>query len=396
LRGASSAAERRAKWPQLRRLGCAAALICLASCSLVSIKSPERPLSTRDLNARILTREQYSQFVEAVAHCGRGIAATEDDSTIVNNTLRWEIGAVGESRRAALQLAPMLSLLDTWAFAVQQQAFLADGAAGGALFGTHQSAVRKVAGDYATGTEQLAHRVLSTQEFAEYRQFVVSYASAHPLRDLTFERASVVEAWSLEKGGDAKLVDSLGTIPEALEDMGQRVQIYSDSVPTQVMRETQLALRESGYSKSEVRASLRELDDRLTQLTVVAQSTPELVHGAIADVRESLHEVLDRMDASSRTATAALNRERIALFADIRVERAALVAAADSERQALAADAARIAAQLVKSTGEQARSLAWELVGLLIALFVVMFGLPFMAGYLVGRARRRGQNGEIP
>jgi len=215
----------------------------------------------------------------------------------------------------------------------------------------------------------------------------VSYASAHPLRDLTFERASVVEAWSLEKGGDAKLVDSLGTIPEALEDMGQRVQIYSDSVPTQVMRETQLALRESGYSKSEVRASLRELDDRLTQLTVVAQSTPELVHGAIADVRESLHEVLDRMDASSRTATAALNRERIALFADIRVERAALVAAADSERQALAADAARIAAQLVKSTGEQARSLAWELVGLLIALFVVMFGLPFMAGYLVGRAR---------
>jgi len=87
LRGASSAAERRAKWPQLRRLGCAAALICLASCSLVSIKSPERPLSTRDLNARILTREQYSQFVEAVAHCGRGIAAIEDDSTIVNNTL---------------------------------------------------------------------------------------------------------------------------------------------------------------------------------------------------------------------------------------------------------------------------------------------------------------------
>jgi hypothetical protein len=27
---------------------------------------------------------------------------------------------------------------------------------------------------------------------------------------------------------------------------------------------------------------------------------------------------------------------------------------------------------------------------------VVMFGLPFMAGYLVGRARRRGQNGESP
>ena len=369
-------------------------LIGLAGCSLVSIKSPERPLSTRDLNARILTRELSSQFVVAVAHCGRDIAATEDDSTVLNNTLRWEISAVAESRRAALQLAPMLGLLDTWAFAVQQQTFLADGGAGGTLFSTHQSAVRKVAADYATAAEQLAHSLLGSQEFAEYRTFVVSYASAHPLRDLTFERASVVASWSRQQGGEAKLVDSLGSIPEALEDMGQRLQIYGDTLPMQAMRETQLALRESGYSKSEVRASLRELDDRLTRLTVVAESTPELVNGAIADVRASLHEVLDRMDASSRAATATLTRERIALFADIRLERAALVAAADGERKALATDAARIAAQVVKSTGEQARALAWELVALLIALFVVIFGLPFVAGYLVGRARR--QNGERP
>jgi len=388
LRGASLAAEGRVPLPRLRRLCCAAGLIGLASCSLISIKSPERPLSTRDLNARILTRELSSQFVVTVAHCGRDVTASEDDPTVIDNTLRWEIAAVTESRRAALQLAPQLGLLDTWAFAVQQQAFMAEGAPGAALFGRHQTAVRKVAGDYANGAEQLAHGLLSAHEFTEYRQFVVSYASAHPLRDLSFERASVVEVWSREKGEQTELVDSLGTIPEALADMQQRLEIYADTEPQQVRREAQLALRAAGYTQGDLRATVKELDDRLTRLTVVAESSPELVHGAIDDIRASLHEVLDRMDASSRAATATLARERIALFADIRLERAALTAAFDTERKELAADAARIAAQAMKSGGEQARSLVRELVVLPIVLLVVVFGLPFAAGYLVGRSRR--------
>jgi hypothetical protein len=42
---------------------------------------------------------------------------------------------------------------------------------------------------------------------------------------------------------------------------------------------------------------------------------------------------------------------------------------------------------VVKSAGEQARSLAREVLLLLIVLAIVVLGLPFAAGYLVGRAR---------
>jgi hypothetical protein len=41
----------------------------------------------------------------------------------------------------------------------------------------------------------------------------------------------------------------------------------------------------------------------------------------------------------------------------------------------------------VKSAGEQARYLAREVLLLLIVLAVVVLGLPFAAGYFVGRAR---------
>jgi hypothetical protein len=201
-------------------------------------------------------------------------------------------------------------------------------------------------------------------------------------------RASVVEVWSRETGADVKLVDSLGTIPEAMSDVAGRLQIYSDTVPSRAMWRTQLALRESGYSGSGVRSALEQLDGRLTRLSTVADKTPDLVRGAIADVRQSVRDVLDRVDASSAALIKALDVERAALSVTVRTEREAVTSAVDVQRAAIARDAATIADQVVKSAGEQVRHLAREVVLLLMVMFVIVLGLPFAAGYIVGRARR--------
>ena len=363
-----------------------AVLPAVVGCSLLSFKSPERPLSTRDLNARILSRELSAEFVSAVARCADDVAATEDDPVILENTLRWEIASVGESRRAATRMAPMMSLLDTWAFAVQLQSFTAEGGAGAALFGLHQEAVRAVTDKYANDAQALARELIAPHELAGYQRFVSDYAHAHPLHDLDFARPSVVELWSREQGAETRLVDSLGTIPEALADASDRLQIYGETLPLQVTRRTQLALREAGYSQQDLRSSLRTLDARIERLTQVAESTPELVHGAEAQVRASLREVLERLDASSARMIAAVGSERTALFADVQSERQAVLDAVDVQRKALALDAGRIANQVVRTGGEQVRALAAEALALLIVLTAVLLGLPFLAGYLLGRA----------
>ena len=379
--------EWRPRYTSARILACGALSLALTSCSLISLKSPERPLSPRDLNARILTRELSGQFVTAVDRCADDIAASEHDPAVLDNTLRWEIAAVGESRRGATRLVPLMSLLDTWALAEQMQAFTAAGGPGGALFGAHQQVVRSISGNYALDAQALARRLLAPHDFATYQIFVEKYVREHPLADLTFARASLVELWSREQGGDTRLVDSLGTIPEALADAADRLEIYGDTVPSQVMHQTQLALREAGYTGGDVRAAIARLDERLARLAAVAESTPELVRGAEADVRQSLREVLDRLDASTRTAGEALHAERVALFADLQSERTAVMAELDVQRKALAEDAARISSRVVKDTGAQLRELAAEVLLLLIVLAVVVLGLPFAAGYLVGRAR---------
>jgi hypothetical protein len=359
-----------------RLFAAAAVLLCVAACSLVSVKSPERPLSSRDLNARILTREFSYHFIAVVAQCADDVAANESDSEVLANALRWKIGAAAESQRAATRLAPMMALLDTWALASQMQQFLSPGRPGGALFGSRQELALTAASELDEAAQDLARRLLAAGEFTQYQQFVATYAREHPLRNLAFVRTSVVELWSQRTAAGVRLVDSIGTIPEAMEDVSERIKITSDALALQTIWRTELVLRESGYSQSDVRAALRQLDERLAKVSAAADSAPQLLHEAVADVRRSVNDLLRQVDSSAAS-----------ILETLRTERAAVVMAADAERQAISRDAARIAAQVVKSSGEQARALAREALLLLIVLAIVLSGLPFAAGYLVGRAR---------
>jgi hypothetical protein len=118
------------------------------------------------------------------------------------------------------------------------------------------------------------------------------------------------------------------------------------------------------------------------------------VRGAVADVRDSVYELLERLEASSRATAAELTTQRIALFADIKSEREALVAAVDTQRKALTADAAKVTEHVLTRSAEQARLVAREVVLLLVLLAVVLLGLPFAAGYYVGRARHARPRAE--
>ena len=362
-------------------------LTALTGCSLISIKSPERPLSARDMNARILTRELTTHFIAANGRNTDNILATESDPAVINNALRWEVGVIVTTRNAETQLSPRMGLLDTWALALQLQGFVSPGGPGGKLFGAHQAAVRTLTDNYADGAHALARSLLTTQEFADYQTFIDDYVRAHPLQDLRFARASVVQEWGRAKGAKSSLLDEVGTLPQALADTTQRMQIYADTVPVQTLRRTQLALRETGYTPDDVRAAMARLDARLERLTTVAESAPELVRDAEAEVRESLHEILNRLDASVAASASAFRTERAALFFDIQAEREALTKAVDEQRKALAADAARIGQQLVRTGGEEVRHFTRQAELFLIALALVVLGLPFVAGYLVGRAR---------
>jgi hypothetical protein len=357
-----------------------AVLASLGGCSLVTIKSPEKPLSTRDLNARILTHEYGTHFISAVQQAADQIADGTADPLIRLNTLRWKIAAAASSQRAASQIVPMMSVLDTWALSVQMAQYL-DAGTGQALFGAQQSQAVALAKELARDAQSLAHGLTSSEEFTRDQRFVEDYARDYPIQSLNFVRPSIVAQWVRENGSESKLVESLGTVPESLADARDLVRMYGDNTPEQMLWKAQLVAQQSGVTGQDVQNALKQLDQRMARLSALADETPDLLNGVVRDVQK-------RVDSSWSQMLSELHTQGTALSGTLSAEREAASHSINEQRQALTADVERISNELIEKAGLEAQRLVREALLLIILLAVVLLGLPFAAGYLVGRARR--------
>lgn len=362
--------------------------VCLQGCSLVSLKSPEQPLPRRDLNARMLTRDYAARFSSAVAQAADDIAAHTSDAARQEAAVRWKLSAVVASRRAATQMAPMMALLDCWALSAQMREFF-DAGAGATLFGDQQNIARDAAEALEQEATRLAAGLTSKAEFTSYAHFIAGYVLDHPLRDIGFVRTSVLDLWVAQTHQEVTLLSTLGTVPEALNDFADRTRLYSEQLPEETGWRAQLAMRGAGYGPAEVREALSRLDSRLADIARLADSSPELVHGAVADLRANLFEVAARFDRSWLLLVKSLHDERAALSAEVREERVELVAAADVQRAAIMKDADRTATQLSEAAWRHLRAELRELALLGLLASVIVLSMPFAAGYYLGRARAR-------
>jgi DNA-binding ferritin-like protein len=365
---------------------CTALMPCLAGCSLFSLRLPDKPLPQRELNARMLTREFATTFAVRVEVAADGIAARSADPATQLDTLRWKLGASKASQHSATQMAPMMALLDTWAFCEQMRQFFETGA-GAQLFGEDQSVARATAESLATDAQQLARGVSSDAELTRYREFVERYAREHPLADLGFARTSVVEQWTAETKQHASLVETVGSVSQSMSDVSERMRMFGERAPSQAVWETRLAMADAGFGGADLNRAFARADASLDRLSRVAESSPEQLHAAIADLRASMLVVSDRFDESWALMVATVQQEREQLAANIREEREAAVLAFDSQRAALAKDAVVVTDRAIASGGTQVRSVVRDVMLYGALLYAVILGLPFVAGYFIGRSR---------
>jgi hypothetical protein len=358
----------------------------LTGCSLLTIKSPETPLTAREQEARLLTRDYAAHFATIITHLMDDALRGETDPSIRSQELRLKLGAVTEITRASTGLSPIASLLDTWAFSLQLRDFLTTGS-GAALLGNAQPEVRLGAANLAAEADELARKV-TDNDYPRYHAFVLNYAQRYPLESVDLARPSVLSAWLIE-GHDRSPLHAAGTVAQALGDVSDRVRIYSERVPAMSLWQAEIALDRAGFDDASYRTALRDIDAQLVRISKLADTSPELAHEAIAALRESIRTTGDRLDASFVQLLRTLRVEREALAANIATERESVAAAFDTERAQISADAARITAQAVDTSWRELRKLIREAVLLTILLTVVMLSLPFTAGYLVGRRRGR-------
>jgi hypothetical protein len=159
--------------------------------------------------------------------------------------------------------------------------------------------------------------------------------------------------------------------------------------------QAELALDRAGFDDASYRTALRNIDAQLERISKLADTSPQLAHEAIAELREGIRATGDRLDASWMQMLRTLRVEREALAANIAAERESVTSAFDTERVRISADAAQITAQALDTSWRELRKLIREALLLTILLALVMLGLPFGAGYLVGRRRGTPSGGNV-
>jgi hypothetical protein len=283
-------------------------------------------------------------------------------------------------------MTPMMALLDTWALTEQMQQYFASGA-GMMVFGTQQNTAREVADGLAVDARKLVRGLCSDAEFAKYEEFVGRYVREQPFSDLSFARTSIVDRWVSETNQQATFVQSVGTISQSMNDVSERMRMLGERAPLHAVWETRLALGESDFGRADFSHTLAQANESLDRLSRLAESSPEQFRDGIVDLRKSMLAVSDRFDASWGQMIRTVDEQRAALAVNVREEREASVLAFDAARVALAKDAEHITTQAIESGGAQVRALVREIVLYGILLFIVLLGLPFVAGYYVGNLR---------
>ena len=278
----------------------------------------------------------------------------------------------------------MMALLDIWALSEQMRQFFATGA-GRKLFGAQQNTVRQWPTSLQKAHSDWRTARLPRRSWCVIKTFVERYVREQPLVDLDFARASVVDQWVAETGQQASFMTSVGTVAQSMSDVSDRMRMFGESAPSQVVWQARLAIGESDLGRADFVNALAQADDSLERLTRLAESSPAELQAGINNVRGSLLAVSDRFDASWLEMLHSVREEREALAANIRDQREFAVEAFDVQRIAVAKDASRIANEAIATGSAQIRGLFREAMMFGILLIIVIMIVPFAGGFYVGR-----------
>ena len=375
--------------------------VCLALSTLVACaslgKKPSRPdlhpwpELRRDFRVETLRMRMHEYSITFAADVDLAATAIERqaaDSTVRRNATLWRARAVPEMRKACFRLAPVGALVDAWIFARQMNQFFRDGAGAGA-FGAFQPEAVETSHRLVQQMREIGGSIaVSPAAAAEFeRRLIDPWLTEHPLRDLTFVRASPMGRFADQSPTGGDTLESVGTMEELAISLSQQARIYLAELPRQVRGEVDL-MRFDMLPPESVASMQGDLHVSAAAADRIA-STAEGISALVPNERRIVLDELSRqrnlvMDAVSVERERAVNAiirafaaERSELLRYVELQRLATLEWATAERREAIADVRReLAGSLDAVRGERAVVVAdlrhiVDVVLLRVAIFLV-------------------------
>ncbi|MGY6398878.1 chemotaxis protein [Vibrio parahaemolyticus] len=359
----------------------------LSGCSLLEVKidSQTVPLTKQELNMRILTREYGLQFFAQVEQAADVLQEQYDPNDKVNQSyvLLWKINAEEGLQAAAYQVSPMAALIDTWVFTHQMNQFYATGA-GRDIFATDEA--KQVSAHLANEVDQLAQSLLKKEVYDKTKLFVADFVKQYPFADLSMIRTPAYRAWlEANQISEEDAVTTLGTMPEALGDVSDRLSLVSEQTPKIMTWKAQLLALNSSASIEKVNAALNSLQVTADSMRDFIDNNPEYMRYLAEQMAVELQPLVDDIDQKTEARLSQLGEERQALEDMVARERQEIALIITHEREKFAQDMDRVSQEVVNLAMTKLIELVKSTIVYFILFIAAIFFAPLGLGYVLGK-----------
>ncbi|ENP8450229.1 chemotaxis protein [Vibrio parahaemolyticus] len=359
----------------------------LSGCSLLEVKidSQTVPLTKQELNMRILTREYALQFFAQVEQAADVLQEQYDPNDKVNQSyvLLWKINAEEGLQAAAYQVSPMAALIDTWVFTHQMNQFYATGS-GRDIFATDEA--KQVSAHLANEVDQLAQSLLKKEVYDKTKLFVADFVKQYPFADLSMIRTPAYRAWlEANQISEEDAVTTLGTMPEALGDVSDRLSLVSEQTPKIMTWKAQLLALNSSASIEKVNAALNSLQVTADSMRDFIDNNPEYMRYLAEQMAVELQPLVDDIDQKTEARLSQLGEERQALEEMVARERQEIALIITHEREKFAQDMDRVSQEVVTLAMTKLIELVKSTIVYFILFIAAIFFAPLGLGYVLGK-----------
>ncbi|MGR5132291.1 chemotaxis protein [Vibrio alfacsensis] len=372
---------------RLSSLMVACFVLSLSGCSLLEIKidSQTVPLTKQELNMRIMTREYAQQFFAQVEQAADVLHERYEPRDKVHQSyiLLWKINAEEGLQAAAYQVSPMAALIDTWVFTLQMNQFYAQGA-GKDLFVTTEA--QQVSVHLAKEVDKLAQSLLKKDVYNKTKLFVADFVEQYPFADLSMIRTPAYRAWlEASKISEEEAVTTLGTMPEAIGDVSDRLSLVSEQTPKIMTWKAQLLALNSAASIEQVNAALNSLKVTSESLKDFIDNNPEYMRNLAQQMAVQLQPLVEDIDEKTEERLSQLSEERQALEKMVARERQEIAQIISSERAQFAKDLDHVSQEVVSLAMDKLIELVKSTIIYFILFILVIFFAPLALGYMLGK-----------
>jgi hypothetical protein len=364
-------------------------IFSLSACSLLDVKieNPSIPLSDKQMNTRVLTRDFLSTYFSTIENAAD--AALMKDNRIDHqlSLTYWKLSSEQAAVKAVLHEEPTVALIDFWLLIAEQSRYFGLTQAQAFFPESHTF----LNGELTMLEERfaaLATQLLTGEEYQLVNRFIEQQIAAMQPDDFSFDRRSIIGPWYEFQGLNLADADSnVGSLPQVMSNLSDRIDLVTSQTGKSLSWQFQLSTLKSRFQQSQLQTIVDNLSATSEQLaSITAEQSPQR-DAMIKALSDQFQPLMNQFENQLQLFEASIGEEREALSEFLHSERKEILKSVASEKDTTIEQLNELMTGLISTTIKEAESLVIIVVVGFILLVIFLFVLPFSLGYLFAKAR---------